>query len=281
MPARGAKQTDRNANKKTKKVEDDEPAAATDSSAIVERGKTLILGSCVVQFAPKLKDLLQAADGAESAKANGAEKVAEKEEKEEKEEEKEETKEEAEKENGKEVHADVPEDAGGIFQSLCQRLEWYNILGLGEPASGEEAKKAWLEVKDLELDWGPRAKRGNPGLDRILVNVTNMLPQYLHALLALMMLRSFLFRSWFACLPWLVLYQVLSVLVPLQSLAQLPQVPLEKVPVKFRVAATLSLNALVWFFFLYEAVWKMWFFEKIPVFGLLAYHAYIFRPYGK
>lgn len=282
MPPR-TKQADRNANKKGgKKVEDDEPAAAGGSSDIKDRAMALVMGSCLVDFAPKMKDVLQVPDGAEAKKNGHSEEKngnGEKEEKEEKEETEE--KEEKEENGDKEEKAATPDDAAGIFTALCTRLNYFNVLGLAEPTTAEDAKKAFLSIKELELDWGPRAKRGNPGLDRVMVNVSAMMPQYLHALLALMMLRALLFRSWFACLPWLVFYQVASILVPLESLPQLPQVPLEKCPVKFRAAGTLGLNALVWLFFLYEVVWKMYFFEKIPVFGLLAYHAYIFRPYGK
>jgi hypothetical protein len=177
---------------------------------------------------------------------------------------------------------EAPKDdtsAEGIFGSICAQLSWCNVLGLAEPATGEDAIKAWRALKDLELDFGPRAKRrGSPGLDRITVNLFTNMPQYLHLLLSLMMLRSLLFRSWFACLPWLVGYQVLSVMLPLTPLPQLPQVPLDQVPTKFRVAGTIAIHALVWFFFLFEVVWKTYFFEKIPLIGMFAYHAYAVRP---
>merc|ERR1719453_2100621 len=143
-------------------------------------------------------------------------------------------------------------------------------------------------MKGLEFDGGPRAKkRGSPAMDRIFKNIESFLPQYIHLLLALMMLRAFLFRSWFACLPWLVGYQYLSLWVPLEGPFQpMPQVPdvgehLEKCPIKFRVAASVGIHVLVWLFFLYEALWKMWFFEKFLVLGLIAYHAYAVRPSDK
>lgn len=114
----------------------------------------------------------------------------------------------------------------------------------------------------------------------------NNMPQYLHLLLALMMLRAFLFRSWFACLPWLVGYQYLSLWIPLDGMPaalvsiipQASQVPVEKCPVKFRVAASAGIHLLVWLFFIFEVLWKMWFFEKGLVMGLIAYHAYAVKP---
>merc|ERR1711871_1856305 len=125
-----------------------------------------------------------------------------------------------------------------------------NSLGLAEPASAEEALCAWKDLKDLEIDYGPRPRKNqSPGLDRMKVNVHNNFVQYLHVLLALMMLRAFLFRSWFACLPWLVGYQAASLLLPLEMT--------KDVPLKFRVAATMFFHALVLFFFVYEFLWKL------------------------
>merc|ERR1719420_521278 len=101
---------------------------------------------------------------------------------------------------------------------------------------------------------GPRArKKGSPAADRIKANSKANMPQYLHVLLALMMLRAFLFRSWFACLPWLFGYQMLSFVIPLEW-PQFPQVP--KVEIKYRIATSVGIHALMWLFFLYEAVYK-------------------------
>merc|ERR1719201_3089959 len=137
-------------------------------------------------------------------------------------------------------------------------------------------------MKGLEVDGGAKkAKRGNPAMDRIMKNVYEFLPQYLHVLLVLLCLRALLFRSWFACLPWLVGYQYLSLWVPLDGIPQLPQVPVEKCPLKFRVAASVGIHALVWLFFVYEILWGMWFFEKGMVIGLFCYHGYATRPADK
>merc|ERR1719171_2188439 len=172
--------------------------------------------------------------------------------------------------------------ADQVFDFLKKRLVWYNSLGLAEPASAEEALGAWKDLKDLEIDYGPRPRKNqSPGLDRMKVNIHNNFVQYLHVLLALMMLRAFLFRSWFACLPWLVGYQYLSLWVPLDGIPQLPQVPVEKCPLKFRVAASVGIHVLVWLFFVIEVLYRMWFFEKGLVAGLLVYHAYAVRPADK
>merc|ERR1719498_1436974 len=149
-------------------------------------------------------------------------------------------------------------------------------------------------MKGLEIDFGPKAKRkGTPGTDRIVANISSYAIQYLHVLLGLMILRSFLFRSFFACLPWLVAYQFLSMTLPLGPLSEIAdslpsfiptekipfeKVPLEKVPVELRVVATVGFHGLVHFFFLYELLWKTYFIEKLLVAGLVAYHAYAVRP---
>merc|ERR1712224_1148279 len=186
------------------------------------------------------------------------------------------------KEDDKEnvANASVPDfvldkDVCGLFSKVCSRLHWSNPLGLASPPSGEESIKAWKDMFALEVDFGPRAKRkGSPGFDRITVNLYNNLVQYVHILLAFMILRAFLFRSFFACLPWLTGYQFLSVFLPLTPLEKVPQIPLDKVPTEIRVAITLALNALLQFFFVYELLWKTYFFEKIPLVGLVVYHAY-------
>jgi hypothetical protein len=276
MAPRTSKQADRKNDKKAAKQESDEhPSSVTSNGDLVGRVKALFIGSCMVETVPLLQDLLQ-----EKEIAKPTEKKDEKEEGTEEKTENDENKENAETKET--IDKEEKASATKIFESLGARLTWCNVLGLAEPVSGGAAKEAFLALKDLELDFGPKAKkRGSPGMERIMVNMNNNLPQYLHILLALMMLRAFLFRSFFACLPWLVGYQVLSLLVPLTNLPQVPQVPLEQIPTKFRVVGTIAIHALVWFFFLFEVVWKTYFFEKIPIMGLFAYHAYAVRPVGQ
>merc|ERR1719188_2002883 len=115
-------------------------------------------------------------------------------------------------------------------------------------------------------------------MDRIVTNLYNNLPQYLHVLLFVFMLNCLLFRSWFACLPWLVFYQTLSLALPLETLERLPQVQLGKVPLKFRVAATMAIHALVWLFFLYEAIWRCNFLIEFLAVGLIVAHALCVVP---
>merc|ERR1719291_663206 len=109
-------------------------------------------------------------------------------------------------------------------------------------------------------------------MDRIITNLYNNLPQYLHVMLFIFMLSALLFRSWFACLPWLVLYQYLSLVVPLETLEKVPQVPLSKVPLKFRVAGTMAIHALVWLFFLYEAIVRCHFLIEFWAIALVIGH---------
>merc|ERR1719506_3356283 len=55
-------------------------------------------------------------------------------------------------------------DCKNMFSTLNSRLTWYNVLGLGMPASGEEAMKAWKDMIGLEVDFGPKKKKGSPGV---------------------------------------------------------------------------------------------------------------------
>ncbi|CAE8624131.1 unnamed protein product [Polarella glacialis] len=255
MAPRASKQADRNSKKKT--VEADEPTEGSPvTGSIVERAKEVAMGSCLAEV-PQMHALL--ADDLPEPKES-----------------------KDENSEGEEV---VQGSAEGLFSGLKARLAWHNPLGLA--ATPEESMESWLAMKGLQVDFGPRArKRGSPAVERITANLYTNLPQYIHLLLALMMLRSFLFRSYFACLPWLVAYQLLSLAVPLTTMAkfelipQIPveQVPLDKVPVKFRVAGTMAIHALIWLFLVYEAVWRTYFFEKVPVIGLFAYHAYAVKP---
>lgn len=275
MAPNKSKQADRkDAKKATKQQDDDETdvSGSVGGGQILEVGKALIMGSCLAKVGPKLQPLVQdlslkkddPALRAEEKKVETEHKTAENKEGEE---------ETEEKAGEADVSSTVPalNDAAGIFAALGSWLVWHNGLGLAQPASGKDSIAAWLALANLELDWGPRKKRkGSPSLDRILQNLIANMSQYLHALLVLMMLRAFLFRSWFSCLPWLYGLQVASLLVPLDTL---PQVEL-----KFRVLGTMSLHALVWLFFLYEVVARTYFFEKIPLVGLFALHAHSVRP---
>merc|ERR1712183_622651 len=76
-------------------------------------------------------------------------------------------------------------------------------------------------------------------------------------------------------------WQMVSLLVTLTSIEKLPQVPLEKVPTKFRVVGTMALHVLVWFFFIYEFVFRARFLEWFFYGGLLVAHAYVFEQEDK
>lgn len=248
----------------------------------MDNAKAKIMDSCIVQLAPKmkgifmdLKDIIEKKKPAEKGDKAAAEgKQAE---------DKVPCPQEAEDKGTEKTEDVVPDyivkdsNAAQLFTSLQQRLAWHNTLGLA--ASEEESRNQWLTMKGLEIDFGPR-NRGRKVQERIEANLRNNFHMYMHILLLLMALRAFLFRSYFACLPWLCAYQFISLMLPLDGLAKLPQVPLEKVPVEGRVLATVSFNALIWFFFNYEVIWRTWFFEKVPLVGLIIYHAYAARPVG-
>lgn len=290
-----SKHSEKRAQKKEAKQGAEEAAAKAErpvvsDNTLVGIAKSLILGSVAAEYAPKLQPMVL---GAINDLKDGTKKDEIKKPKEEQTNGTNGThKDEAENEDKDDAgDASGHEDEGNegtngsesgpqqMFSALCTRLTWFNCLGLAAPYSGEEAMKAWFAMKGLELDWGPRAKRrGNPGLDRVLANVSNNMGQYLHVLLAMMVLRAFLFRSFFACLPWLILYQLCSTLIPLDKIPQVPKLPLDKVDIRFRVAATVGLNALVWLFFLYEAVWRAWWPEKFLYTGIIVAHAYVVRP---
>jgi len=280
MPKATSKQADRRNNKKSSQ-EEEETTSAGSPGNFVELAKQLAMKSCLAEAVPKVSVFVQTIkDGKfeELLKEQPATNVIKKDEAENSENKENETENSENKEN-QDVQENGKVDCKNMFSTLNSRLTWYNVLGLGMPASGEEAMKAWKDMIGLEVDFGPKKKKGSPGVDRILKNVHNLLPQYMHLLLALMMLRAFLFRSWFACLPWSVGYQILSLFVPLEGFPdKLPQVPVEKCPSFVRVMIALVLHAFVWLFFIYEFVLCTYFFEKIPLVGLFAYHAYAVRP---
>merc|ERR1719240_2544753 len=130
----------------------------------------------------------------------------------------------------------------------------------------------------LSMDGGPyKRKKGNPKLERIMANLEQSMTQYAHILLALMCLHALTFRSYFACLPWLVGYQMLSLHFPIDVIREsFPQVP--PVDCKFRVAITLGIHALVWLFFVFEAVYSINFLWKLLLIILFSVHALVMVP---
>jgi len=225
---------------------------------LMQTAMSLALGSCVVQYVPKMPDFMQENGQAPQSAAS---------------------KEEPDDGDDSKEESSAPEGASAAYAELSTRLAWQNCLGLAEPRNAEAAMAKWQSMRSLEIDGGPKkSKRGSPSMDRILANFSEFLPQYLHVLLVLAMTHAFLFRSYFACLPWLVLWQTVSLLIPLETMEQVPQVPLSKCPVKFRLAATLGLNGLMLFFFIWELLWQMNFLVKFLVVGLVTLHAHSVKP---
>jgi hypothetical protein len=275
------KQADRKTRKSSTKNMDDEPAAtgASSGNEILAAAKQLVVGSVLVEFCPLLPQMLK------SSSIAVAEEPKEKEETQDKKEDEDEV---AEEPSGSvDTTKETPPSNVSTFESLSTRMPVYNTLGLDKAP-----EEAWLMFKGLEVDGGPfKRKKGNAALERIMVNVERNLSQYVHILLAMTCLRALLFRSWFACLPWLVGYQFLSLNCPpplLTFLSLRTNAPVESIKekdpkmaafdFKIRVVGFALLHAFVWFFFLYEFVFRAYFFEKIPLIGLLAVHAYVAVP---
>ncbi|CAK9001178.1 unnamed protein product [Durusdinium trenchii] len=136
------------------------PITAAD---LVQSGESLVLGSCIAHYAPKLPDLL---------KENGEDATQEK---------AKDTLRRSAAMQAERSGAGSPSDA---FAELTTRLAWSNPLGLARPLSGEDAIAQWKALSQLEVDGGPRkSKRGSPSMDRIMANLSEFLPQYLHILL--------------------------------------------------------------------------------------------------
>jgi len=248
----GGKQTDRKNKKKVVEEEDDTTTteAGDVKGQMIERMKALVVGSLLLKIAPKLQPLLDPKAAKVAPRAAPAEE-----------------KEDESTPDSTETKAE-PADAVSLFASIKDRLSWHSPLGMGLPASADDSMAAWLSLGGLELDWGPRkSRRGNPSLDRIVKNVLEFAPQYIHILFVIMLLRTFLGRSFFCCLPWLFGLQTAAVMVPDEM------IPEDKVPTKFRVAGATGIHALMLLFFLYELLWATYFMEKILYVGLVALHA--------
>lgn len=274
-----SKQATRNSQKRAAKKEVVQEPASEESSTVspgklLETCKMMIMGSCIVKFAPKMKHIMQVegplsgdvkkADPAPAPPAQETENEAS------------ETK-TTEGTNS----ATCGDETVEVFDGLASRIVWHNPLGLAKPATAADSATLWYSFKSQELDWGPAKRKkdtASVNLNRIMGNLCNNFTQYVHIFLALLTLQAFLFRSFFACLPWLVFYQTASLLIPLKTLEVVPQVPLSKCPMKFRVAATMGIHTLVWLFFLYEALWKCNFFVEGLILGLICVHAHSVKP---
>jgi hypothetical protein len=244
--------------------------------------KMLIKDSFLVQFAPKLLSVMKANDAILSGEVGKFLAPASKKEEKEDKDEKDDNDANDENQPADDDSASPPcstNEAVEIFTAMKSRLVWHNALALATPATSADSRTMWTALKGLEIDFGPRpSRRGSPKMDRIVTNLYNNLPQYFHVLLFVFMLNCLLFRSWFACLPWLVFYQTLSLAIPLDTLEKFPQAPLSKIPLKFRLAGTMAIHALVWLFFVYEAIWKCHFLMEFWAFGIIVAHALCVVP---
>lgn len=165
-------------------------------------------------------------------------------------------------------------EAGRLFATMASRLSLTNPLGLFE--SSDDGIKAAKVIMELEYDGGKGTQRKGP-LDRISTNVRSHFLVYLHAAWTLMSARALLFRSFFACLPWLFGWQVASVFLPLTQTKEVP-LPLEKVPVEARAVLTFGFHSLLWLFFVYEFLVQLHWLEWFLLAAIISGHAYLFRP---
>jgi len=271
MPSKQAARAAQKTSAKKDVVEEPTSVATGGFGMLIDLSKSLVIESSLVRNGPKVFRLLKTPGGPLSGDVGKkVEQPAE---------EKNDESTENDEAETNENQAAPADETSEIFCSLKSRLTWHKALGLGKPESGADTTTMWLNLKGSALDWGPRpSKRGTPKLDRIMTNLCNFLPQYLHILCFGFMLNCLVFRSFFACLPWLVVYQLASVMIPLATLEKVPQVPLSLVPLKFRVAGTMAVNALVWLFFVYEAIWRCNFFIEFLLVGLVIFHAYAVAP---
>jgi hypothetical protein len=280
MGKKAVSQSDRRASKRASQQPEEDSSVPASTGSVLDLAKTLVFDSCLLKVAPPVLELLQdrAAAKPDASKAEET-KVDDSKEKEQTATEEileldvdKEAKDGSPSEDApKATMIVVPQGSNELFDFISARLQWHNSLGLGMPQLGEDSWAAWCTLKGLSLDWGPRkSRKGSPSLDRIKMNLYDNLTQYLHILLAMMLIRCFIFRSFFTCLPFLLGLQIASLKVPFSALPQ--------VPVKFRVVGTVGIHALVWLFFLFEALWKTYFFEKLFLVGLFAFHAHSVRP---
>jgi len=252
------------AEKKTAEAVDDKPQPVGDANAgtMIAMIKLTLTNSFLVKLCKQNKALMEL-KGA-TAKMADAKAMPKKKE----------TNAEDEKETTEEDSKPTDALSGSVFEPLMSIVSIYNALGLGAQGSAE----SWRTFTKLEIDMGPKAKKGGAIKERLLTNFERNMPQYLHIFMALMCLRSFLFRSFFACLPWLVAYQMICVSLPLIR-AKVPAVP--AVDLIYRIAATGAFNALVWVFFVYEVTFMAHFLEKTLFTGLITAHAYSVSPASK
>merc|ERR1712113_588993 len=105
-----------------------------------------------------------------------------------------------------------------IVEDFCdvkEELTPYNILGLA--SSPDEAVVSWKTFRSHAITFDLPAKKKGAAKERIFTNLEQHTFQYINILLGLMCLRAFLFRSWFACLPILVLCQFASLKLALPT----------------------------------------------------------------
>jgi hypothetical protein len=275
MPPQKNKQAARKEQKQAGKKEDEAPVGdAASKESILAAGKELFANSVLLEMGKQVPQLVKKSEKSENGKSNGKEKNADDGE------EKEQTDETTQEPTT--PGTDGSQDSV-MLEGLTRRLSYKNPLGIDKAP-----EENWGFLMSQEVDFGPhKRKKGTPVLDRILTNFETNLAPYLHILLFLLCARALLLRSWFACLPWLVGYQFLSLYVPLDLVGE--NIPhekakekakgvLAKVEDKHRVLATMCFHFLVWLFLLYEFTFMTYIFEKLLLMAVFVGHAYVVAP---
>mmetsp|Transcript_86258 Transcript_86258/g.134883 ORF Transcript_86258/g.134883 Transcript_86258/m.134883 type:complete len:342 (+) Transcript_86258:3-1028(+) len=168
-----------------------------------------------------------------------------------------------EKKEGDSSEKTTGDDSG--FCDVQKELTPYNVLGLA--SSPEDAPKLWKTFRSHAVHFEQPAKKKGAAKERIMTNIESFAFQYTHLLLVVMCLRAFLLRSWFACLPILVLCQFASLHLSLPT-----------VDSKVRLAVSTGIHILTWCFFVYETAFMTHFLEKCLLTGMFLGHAYMVAP---
>jgi hypothetical protein len=157
----------------------------------------------------------------------------------------------------------------GEDSSFCEvkkELTPYDALGLA--SSPDAAKVSWKTFRSHSMKFElPDKKKKGAAKERVITNLEQYAFQYIHILFGLMCVRAFLFRSWFACLPILVVCQFASLKLALPT-----------VDSKVRLAVSTGLHILMWVFFVYETAFMTHFLEKCLLIGMFVGHSYMVAP---
>jgi len=191
-------------------------------------------------------------------------------------------KDEKKEENAMDVSLPPVPPVVAMFNELVELLAPNNSLGLGP--SGTSTRKAYNKMKNQEMDWGPRLRKGyvlvgSPGIDRISANLKINTLQYLNIIIVLLLVRSFVLRTILTCpMVWTFFLQMFLTVCPVEnfSIKRIP-IPASLVPANLRVVAAIVNHGLFILSFVWEALMTSGF-EKFCAAFLVLSHCYFYRP---